>query len=210
MKLHAFDRQTLMAHTHDLALRGACADLEHGRKTRHFGDQGMIPAGGKLLFHALEQPLAVMAYRRDFAVHQAPRAHDFAAECLHHGLMTETHAENGHASGKGLDHLHRNAGVARRARTGRYDQMRVPHRPRLLDAERVVAIDVNLRAEHQKRLHEIVGKGIVVIDQQQPRHGHDQMPSAASSSARRSTALFAMTSAYSAGAELSATMPPPA
>ena len=75
------------------------------------------------------------------------------------------------------------------------------------DVDRVVAKHAHLRAEHEERLHQVVGEGVVVVDQQQPRL---HIPSSASSSARRSAALFASTSSCSASGTLSATMPPPA
>ena len=87
------------------------------------------------------------------------------------GLMAEAHAENGQLSGKAFDASARNAGFAGRARPGRDDQMR-----------RVQAIDIVGRnlivAEHPQiepgidlpqPLHEVVGEGIVVIDEE--NHG---------------------------------------
>ena len=85
--------------------------------------------------------------------------------------------------------------------------MRLPERG--FDVDRVVAVHVDLGAEDQKCLHEVVGEGVVIVDQQDARPGAHS-PSAAILSALRSTALLAMTSSYSAFGELSATMPPPA
>src|ERR1700722_5795705 len=169
----------------------------------------MVAAGWKFLGHAAEQAAAVMQHGRHLAMHQARRAHDFPAEHLHQGLVAEANAEDRDAAGERLDHAHRNAGVARRAGSGRNDQMRMLLRERFLDRDGVVAVHVDVRAQHQKGLHQVVGEGVVVVDEQYPR-SHDKSPSAAMLSARRSTALFAMTSSYSAFGELSATMPPPA
>ena len=142
-------------------------------------------------------------------MHEPRGPHHLAAEHLHHRLMTEADAEDRDASREGVDHAHRNARVARRAGPRRNHQVRVPLTERLLDRDGVVAMDVHLGAEHQERLHQVIGEGIVVIDQQDARaRAHN--PSAAIPSARRRTALFAMTSSYSAFGELSATIPPPA
>src|SRR3984957_8109956 len=166
----------------------------------------MVAAGGKFPRHAAEQPAAVMQHGGHLAVHQARGAHDFPAEHFHQGLVAETYAEDRNAPGERLDHAHRNAGVARRAGSGRNDQMRMLLRERLLDRDGVVAVYVDVRTQHQKGLHQVVGEGVVVVDEQYPR-SHAYSPSAAMLSARRSTALFAMTSSYSAFGELSATMP---
>ena len=82
-------------------------------------------------------------------------------------------------------------------------------RERGLHRNGIVAVYVDLRAEDEKCLHQVVGEGVVVVDQQDAGPSA-HMPSAAMSSARRSTALFARTSSYSARGELSATIPPPA
>src|SRR5882724_10127479 len=86
-------------------------------------------------------------------------------------------------------------------------EMRGCERLRLLPRERVVAVDAHLRAEDQERLHQVVGEGVVVVDQQQVRLHN---PSSASSSARTRAALLANTSSCSASGTLSATMPAPA
>src|ERR1700722_17510941 len=198
-----------MAHTHDLALRGARRDLEHRGDALRFRDQRVIAASLKILSHAAEHALAVVPHRRDFAVHEPRCAHDAPAEHLDQRLMTEAYAEDWNASRECLDHRHRHPRVARPAGPRRDDQMRVPSGERRLDADGVVTVDVDVRAEHPERPHEVIGERIVVVDQQYSRT-RAHRPSAAMLSARRSTALFAMSSSYSAFGELSATIPPPA
>ena len=86
-----------------------------------------------------------------------------------------------------------------------------PQRLRLLHRDLVVAAHVDFRAENQERLHQVVGEGIVVVDQQQSHvHWHAHRPSAASLSARAIAPLLASTSSYSVTGTLSATMPAPA
>jgi hypothetical protein len=105
VKLHALDGQALMAQAHDLAFGRAGAHLERIREALGLGDQGMISTRRKILRQAREQAPAVVLHRRDFAMHQSTRTHDFAAECFDQGLMPETNAEDRHAPRKGLDHL---------------------------------------------------------------------------------------------------------
>ncbi len=66
---------------------------------------------------------------------------------------------------------------------------------------------LHLGAEHQEGLHQVVGEGVVVVDQQQAR-AHS--PSSASRSACTAAALLASTSSCSLSGTLSATMPAPA
>ena len=86
-------------------------------------------------------------------------------------------------------------------------------RERLLDAQGVVAVHRDLGALHQEGLHEVVGEGVVVVDEQQPHAlpghpRHDASP--AICSARAAEPLLASTSSYSLCGTLSATMPAPA
>ncbi len=123
--------------------------------------------------------------------------------------MAQANPEDGDAAGERLDHLHRDAGIARRAGTRRDDQMSCSEALRLIDGDRIVAAYVHVCTQHHEGLHQVVGERVVVVDQQHLRpHAHN--PSAAIESALPSTALFAMTSSYSAFGRLSATMPPPA
>ena len=112
---------------------------------------------------------------------------------------------------EGADHVHRHAGVTRRARARRDAEVRRLQRLRLLDRDRIVAMHEHVGAEHEERLHQVVGEAVVVVDEQQARHGlRHHRPSRAISSARRSTSLLANTSRYSFIGTLSATMPAPA
>src|SRR5690606_24139431 len=110
-------------------------------------------------------------------------------------------------AGERRDHRERAAGVVRASRTGRDDQMARVELERRAHRQRIVAVDEHLRLEDQERLHQVVGEGVVVVDQQ---HAGGHRPSSASSSARRRIALFASTSWCSLSGTLSATMPAPA
>src|SRR5690606_18248966 len=147
------------------------------------------------------------------AMHQPACSHHFAAEHFHQRLVTEAHTENRNDAGKLLDHAHRDAGLARRARPRRDAQVRGLELARGCRRDLVIAIHQHVGAEHHERLYEVVGERVVVIDQQQARNARTDdvhSPSSAVASARRRIALLARTSWYSAAGELSATMPAPA
>src|SRR5690606_5819765 len=126
---------------------------------------------------------------------------------LHDALMAEADAEHRDAAGECLDHRERDARILRAARARRDHEMRRRERLRVRHGQRIVAVDVHVRAEHEERLHEVVRERVVVVDQKQ-LDAHN--PSSASSSALRRIALFASTSRYSLSGTLSATMPAPA
>src|SRR4029453_15949060 len=129
---------------------------------------------------------------------------DAAAEHCNQRLMAEADAEDRNAAGEGLDHMHRNAGIVRSARPGRDRKVCRLEGPRLLDADGIVAIHAHVGTENKERLHQVIGEGIVVIDEKEPWH---HKPSFASSRARRRAAPLAITSPYSAAGTLSATIP---
>ena len=80
--------------------------------------------------------------------------------------MAQTYAENGYASGERLDHAHRDSGILRGPGTRRNDQVGVILRQACIDGDGVVAMHVDLGSQHQEGLHQVVGEGVVVVDQQ--------------------------------------------
>src|ERR1700733_4419986 len=121
--------------------------------------------------------------------------------------MPQAHTQHGHAAREGADHVHRDTGVVGGAGAGRDAQMRGRQCERRGHRDLIVAAHVHLGAQHQEGLHQVVGEGIVVVDQQQTRL---HRPSSASASARTMAPLLASTSSCSASGTLSATMPAPA
>src|SRR5215469_5676956 len=207
VKLHALDGERAVSHGHDLALGGARAHLEHRRYARGSGDQGMVPSHLARLRHPGKERARIVLHERGLAVHEPVGAHDLAAENLDDRLVTETYPEHRNASGELADHVHRYAGVARRPGPRRDAQVRRRERARLRWRQSVVAMHLHFGAEHEERLDQVVGEGVVVVDEQQARV---HRPSSASSRARTMAALLASTSSCSLSGTLSATMPAPA
>ena len=174
VKLHAFDRELAVTRAHDLALARARRHLEHVRHGLGTRDERVIATRREGPRQPGEDAGTLVLDQRDLAMHQPTRTHDLAAPHLDHRLVAEAHAEHRHPSGERLDHPHRHACLARRARTGRDAQMRRRERRRRLDRDRVVAMHQHLRAQHHERLHEVVGEAVVVVDQEQARRGHLQ------------------------------------
>jgi hypothetical protein len=211
MKLHAFHREVAMAHGHDLTFVGACRNFQHIRQRLRLRDQRMVTARLERLRQSRQDAAAIVMHVRRLAMHETRGAHDFAAEHFDERLMPEADAEHRHLARERGDHLHRDSGIVWRTGTGRDAQVRRLQRLRLVHRNPVVAMHEHLGAEDHEGLHQVVGEGIVVVDQQQScgrRSVH--RPSSASASARRTIALFANTSSYSVCGTLSATRPAPA
>ena len=99
------------------------------------------------------------------------------------------------------DGLDRDAGVFRASRARGDDDFFGPPLLDLPQAQAVVSDDAAEKAELRHDLVQIVGEGIVVVDEQ--NHGAD-------STARRTALSLLSTSAYSRRGAESATMPAPA
>ena len=101
-----------------------------------------------------------------FAMEEFRCADDFAAECSTNGLMAEAHTEDRKFSGQALDQLDGNARLLRRARSGRnYDALRFPADD-FFDGDFVVSVHFDLATEFAEILRKVVGKGIVVVEQE--------------------------------------------
>ena len=120
--------------------------------------------------------------------------------------MPEAHAENGDAAAQAPDHVLADARVLRVAWARRQEDVRGLH---LLDRAgryRVVAHHPNIRPDRRGLLVQVVGKGIVIVDQEYHQPSTSDARSIALITAR---ALFAL-SIYSLCGTESATIRPPA
>src|SRR5579871_6787930 len=97
--------------------------------------------------------------------------HDRATIGLTDGLMTETDTECRHATSGLCDQLKANARLVGRARPWRkHDSLRA-HGENVGEAQLVVAFDDDFRPELPQIVEEVVGKAVVVIDQEQQDAG---------------------------------------
>src|SRR5712664_492169 len=143
----------------------------------------MIARGGEGIRQAAENVLTVVMDLARFAMEEFRSADNFTAERSANGLMAEAHTENGKFSGEALDKLHGNAGLLRRARTGRnYDALRVSPDD-LFHGDFVVAMHLDVATQLAEILREVVGKGIVVVEKQNHDCFLDRFPRCAFSSA---------------------------
>ncbi|MNN48952.1 hypothetical protein D3C81_1634540 [compost metagenome] len=105
-----------------------------------------------------------MLDRRSLAVHQGLGADHFAAKGLADGLMAQADAEDRHVQRRGLQDGQADAGLIRGAGAGRQQYGLGLQRPGFLDGQVVVADDMRLGAQLREVVDEVVGKAVVVID----------------------------------------------
>jgi hypothetical protein len=107
-----------------------------------------------------------MLHLGKLAMDRYRRAHDVAAESLADGLMAKADAKD-RDGGRGLvDQLEANAGIVRRAGSGReHDGLGVSGND-LVRRDLVVAMHGNIGPEPAQIMEQVEGKAVVIVDQQ--------------------------------------------
>ncbi len=174
MELHPGPRPVAVAQGHDLALRSARRHFH--APVRRFGEahhQRMVAPDGEGIGQPLEQALAVMDNVRLLAVHDIGRKRDVSPGVQAEQLVPEADAEHRHGRRAGLqppEELRAKPGAFRAARTRRNaDHGKGGVFRHARQGGIVIGEHHRFAPESVKRLHEVVGKGIVVIDEQE--HG---------------------------------------
>ncbi len=119
--------------------------------------------------------------------------HGAAAEGLDQRLVAEADAEHRRAGlGEAADRLFRDPGLGRRAGAGRDDEALGVALEQLVDRRLVVAHDLELGTELAQVLDQVVGEGVVVVDDEYA-HAQAQSGCSQASSTARKTALALLT-----------------
>src|SRR5690348_15078665 len=145
-----------------------------------------------------EQAAPVVADARCLTVHRTPCAHDAGAVGGADALMSQAHAEDRDCRPEAPHDVGRDAGLPRRTRSGRDDDVRGPECLDLLVRRGVVASYDGRFPQLAHVAGQVVHERVVVVDQQD--HG--------TRAAMRPRALSSV-SRYSCSGSESATMPPP-
>ena len=181
MELHALDGQAAMTQAHDdgaaslagaVGFRSARGDGEFSGKRIFRDDEGVVAGAGERSGQAGEDALAVVRDGAGFAVHEVLGADDLAAEGLADGLVAEADAEDGDFAGHVPDERHEDAGFAGRAGAGREQNAFGLECLDLFDGQLVVAADFDLCTQLAEVLDEVVGEGVVVVEDED--HGEVQ------------------------------------
>ena len=173
---------------HDIVQPGAQLQL---RRQIGVGDERVVAPGEERARQAgVDRPaivgdLGVLAVDR-LALDDAP------AERLDHRLVPEADPEHGRARiGEGADRLDRDPRLGGRAGTGRDDEAVRTTLQQLWHRRLVVAHDLDLRPQLAQVLDEVVGEGVVVVDDQDAhRYGQSGCWQASSTARKTAFALF--------------------
>src|SRR5712692_5077455 len=154
-----------MAESHDGAVGGFCGDFELFGQALAFDDERMVTRRGEALGEVPEDRLPVVDDFAGLAMKEFRRAHDFSAKGGANGLVPQAHAEDGDFSGKPLDYLHGDARLLRGAGTRRDDNLFRAASGNFVRGNFVVAAHLDIAAQLAEILREVVGEGVVVVQQ---------------------------------------------
>src|SRR5436190_4494120 len=175
MELHADDGERLVTNGHDFPVAARCigpgAHDEVARQRVGPDYKAVIARRGERIGQAAKNALAVMLDFVRLAVHQPFGPHDHAAGGLTDRLMAKTDAEDRQLAEKSLDAFDRNAGFARRAGTGRDNQVAGLFGGDLVASNLIITMDLDFdrRVDFTQPLDEVVGERVVVVDEQDHR-----------------------------------------
>src|SRR6266849_395701 len=215
MKLHAFHLVLPVPQSHDDPVFRLRGNLQLRRQRFSLHNQRMISRCRKRICQLAKHSLAVVLNLAGLPVKKFGRADYFPAKRRTDRLVSQANTQNRKLPAQFLDKLHGNPCLLRRARPGRdHDAFRLSLH-NLLDGNLVVAMHLNLATQLAQILRQVVGKRVVVVQQQNHlflfARESDPAPElcAASSDLKSAFDLFTDSSNSPRGVE-SATIPPPA
>src|SRR3989442_10240002 len=126
----------------------------------------MIPSSDEALRNLAENGLAIVHDLAGLTMHDYRRADHAAAKGVADGLVAQAHAQDGDFSGKAADQLDADPSFLRLARPGGDDDALWLERGNFIQRDLVVAPHFKGAAQLAQRLRKVVGKRVVVVDQQ--------------------------------------------
>src|SRR5665811_2496178 len=142
-------------------------DPEAGGQGRLADHERVVAGGGEILRDAGVQPGVVVPHRRSLAVSDATRSHDVSAEGVGQALVSETDAKDGDSPRQPQYDVRTDPGAGGVARTRRDHHTSRMHRLRFFGCDPVVPYDADVLSQHPEALRQVVGEGVVVIDEQE-------------------------------------------
>jgi hypothetical protein len=105
-------------------------------------------------------------------MHEPASAHDISAKNMADALMAEANTQDRNALTKGANHVTADASFLWRARAWGDTNVIGPLFSDLFQSDLIIPMDLHLRAHLAKVLDEVVGKGVVIVDDQ--KHGRGE------------------------------------
>src|SRR5262245_14387693 len=170
VELHPIDGMYLVLQPHDQPV-GFRRHLEVGGQISALNDQGVVAGHLEAARQGTKHALAGVMDLRELAVHRLGRAHDPAAVGLANGLMAEAHAQHGDVGTRRFDQLQADAGLVRRTGPRREHDALGREANHLGDRNLVVTEDLASGAKLAQEVNEVIGKTVIVIDEDQHGRG---------------------------------------
>lgn len=177
MELYTFDGKIPVAEPHDYAgsveFLGASTDLEMFGDAIFRNNERMIACGGQRAGGAAKDRLPIMFDAADFTVHHFT-CPDYAspesgADCL----MPKTDAKDGLLAGKIAEQVYADARFLGSTWAGGDQDVRRIETFDFIACDLVIAPHLNLFPQLAEVLHQVVGKGIVIVENKD--HGRKQV-----------------------------------
>ena len=166
MELDAFDAEFAVAEAHDGAIGSLGGNFERTRERFALDDQRVIARGLKILREAAKDRFAIVVNFAGFPVHDFWRANYAAAKCGANCLVAEANTENWNFPREALDERNTDAGFFRRAGAGRDHDAVGAELFDFIERDLVVAADLEFLSHLAEILCQVVGEGVVVIEEQ--------------------------------------------
>jgi hypothetical protein len=166
VELYAFEFIAAVADAHDDAVVGLCGNGKFAWKRFALDDERVIPRGDKRPGQFAEDAFAVVMNLAGFSVKQLRRTYDFSAERFTNCLVAQTDAENRELPREFLHQFDRNACLPRRARARRNNDGFGFALRDVFDGNLIVAMNFDGATEFAEILREVVGEGVVVVEEQ--------------------------------------------
>lgn len=164
VELNPFDFRFLVTQPHDEPVRRSRGNFKAGGQRRALHNQRMIARGEKGIGKPGKNCLAIVSDRACFAMHDDGRSNHFPAKSLPDGLMAEADSQDRNPFGKFFDQLDANPRFGGSFRAGRNHDAVGRHSLDFIDRRLIVAADLDLCAQLPEVLDQVVGKRIVIVD----------------------------------------------
>ena len=164
MKLDSPEGEFLVTQSHDFTLGRLRGDFQALWQRFPAHQEAMVAGSLKRIWKPLKKILTIVNDRGGFAVHETTRPHHLAAVNITDALMAETDPQQGITSCKTANHLIADTSLPGRAGPRRDADTVGIQGCNLLRGDLVVAADKWIRPQFSKILDEVIGEGIVVID----------------------------------------------
>ncbi len=124
----------------------------------------MVTGRGKWRGDSLKKGVPTVVDVAGLAVHGKRCANGLAAKGFIHALHAQTDTQNRNLAGQGGYHRGGNTGKLRRLGAGAYQDIIRGCLFNVGDGNPITAMHGDIKVEHGKQLHQVVGEGIIIID----------------------------------------------